>query len=462
MTVAAVQSAESDMTLVSNREVLSQILRLAGPMVIAGLVQTVYHIINALWVGRLGADAVAVVSICLPINLLLISLGGGLSLAGSILIAQSIGAKRHDDVNKVAAQTLTCLSGFSVALSVAGYFLAPQILVLMGVDASIFDATLSYLRITFASALVLTLSSAAIAILRGMGESKAPLPIILSSVIINAVLDPLFIFGWGPMPAVGVSGAAYATLITQLITAVLGLQLMLQARFGLKICLKDLLPDWPMIAQIFRLGVPASVEHSMQAVVLSIMTVLVAAFGTVAVAAYGIVFRLYSFAIIPAFSISMAVSILVGQSIGAGNISLAIRMTRIAALFNFAMMSVMSVVVFLSAETIINLFVPGDIQLVASGSFVLRVFMLSMPLIAILLALRGAFRGAGDTFNTMVLTLAGIWLNQIPLAYLLSRPSFWGEYGLWYSQLAGAVLNAMVAVVYFNSHRWLKKSGAAT
>ena len=452
------QSTDSNTVAPSNREVLMQILRLAGPMVIAGMVQTVYHIINALWVGRLGADAVAVVSICLPINLLLISLGGGLSLAGSILIAQNIGAKRHNDVNKVAAQTLTCLSGFSILLSIAGYLLAPQILLLMGGDEAIFDATLSYLRITFASALVLTLSSAAIAILRGMGESKAPLPIILSSVLINAALDPLLIYGWGAIAAMGVTGAAYATLVTQLITAVLGLRLMLEARFGLTIRLADLRPDWPMIVHIFRLGIPASVEHSMQAVVLSIMTILVTAFGTVAVAAYGIVFRLYSFAIIPAFSISMAVSILVGQSIGAGNAALAIRMTRVAALFNVAMMSAMSVLVFYSAETIINLFVPGDIQLVASGSFVLRVFMLSMPLIAILLSLRGAFRGAGDTFNTMVLTLAGIWLNQIPLAYLLSRPSFWGEYGLWYSQLAGAVLNAVVAVAYFNSRRWLKKA----
>ena len=458
MTGVAMQSTDSNTVAPSNREVLMQILRLAGPMVIAGMVQTVYHIINALWVGRLGADAVAVVSICLPINLLLISLGGGLSLAGSILIAQNIGAKRHNDVNKVAAQTLTCLSGFSILLSIAGYFLAPQILLLMGGDEAIFDATLSYLRITFASALVLTLSSAAIAILRGMGESKAPLPIILSSVLINAALDPLLIYGWGAIAAMGVTGAAYATLVTQLITAVLGLRLMLEARFGLAIRLADLRPDWPMIAQIFRLGIPASVEHSMQAVVLSIMTILVTAFGTVAVAAYGIVFRLYSFAIIPAFSISMAVSILVGQSIGAGNAALAIRMTRVAALFNVAMMSAMSVLVFYSAETIISLFVPGDIQLVASGSFVLRVFMLSMPLIAILLSLRGAFRGAGDTFNTMVLTLAGIWLNQIPLAYLLSRPSFWGEYGLWYSQLVGAVLNAVVAVAYFNSRRWLKKA----
>lgn len=452
------QSAERHSALVSNSDLLRKILGLAGPMAIGGVVQTVYHIINALWVGRLGADAVAVVSICLPINLLLISLGGGLSLAGSILIAQNIGAEKRDEVNKIAAQTIVCLCGFSIVLTITGYILSPNILVLMGVGESIFADTLTYLRISFASTLVLMLSAVYMAILRGLSESKAPLPIILSSVAINAVLDPLLIFGWGPIAGIGVTGAAYATLVTQLITAVAGINLMLKPRFGLTIKLADLRPDGAMIAKLFRLGVPASVEHSMQAVTVSIMMVMVASFGTIAVAAYGIVFRLYSFLIIPAFSVSMAASILVGQSIGAGSGDLAVRMSRIASLFNFAMMSVIALVFFIPAGTVIDFFVPGDIRLIESGSFVLKVFVLSMPLTSVMLTLRGAFRGAGDTFVTMVLTLSGIWMIQIPLAYLMSRPGFFGEFGLWYSTLIATILNTVITVVYFNSHKWLKKA----
>lgn len=455
-------STERNLEFVSNGELLRRILVLAGPMAIGGVVQTIYHIINALWVGRLGADAVAVVSICLPINLLLISIGGGLALAGSILIAQNIGAERRAEVSKIAAQTIVCLCGFSIVLTIAGYIVSPQILTLMGVEDAIFADALSYLRISFASTLVLMLSAVYMAILRGLGESKAPLPIILSSVIINAVLDPWLIFGWGPMPAIGVTGAAYATLITQLITAVAGIKLMLMPRFGLTIGLADLRPVWSMIAQLFRLGVPASVEHSMQAITVSIMTVLVASFGTVAVAAYGIVFRLYSFLIIPAFSVSMAVSILVGQSLGAGSEELAIRLSRIASLFNFAMMSVVGLAFFIPARAMINLFVPGDVQLIESGSFVLRVFLLSMPLTSVLLTLRGAFRGAGDTFMTMTLTLTGIWLIQIPLAYLMSRPGFYGELGLWYSTLIAAIVNTVITVVYFKGHWWLRKGIAVT
>lgn len=456
------QSTGGNVTVVSNRELLKQILHLAGPIAIGGIVQTVYHIINAWWVGRLGADAVAVVSVCMPVNLLLISMGGGLALAGSILIAQNLGARRHDEINRIATQTIVCLSGFSIMLTIAGYILAPRILTLLDVDESIAADTLSFLRITFASTLVLMLSSVYMAILRGLGESKAPLPVILSSVVINAALDPLLIFGWGPISAIGVTGAAYATLITQLITAIAGIKLMLHPRFGLTISLADLRPDWAMAARIFRLGVPASVEHSMQAITVSIMIVLVAAFGTVAVAAYGIVFRLYSFLIIPAFSVSMAASILVGQSIGAASGDLAIRISRIASLFNFAMMSGIGLVFFIPAESMINFFVPGDIQLVESGSFVLRVFVLSMPLTGVMFTLRGAFRGAGDTFVTMVLTLAGIWLIQIPLAYLMSRPGFYGEFGLWYSTLVATMMNTLIAVVYFNGYWWLKKSAAAT
>lgn len=451
------QCAERHSVLASNRDLVRKILGLAGPIAIGGIVQTVYHIINAWWVGRLGSNAVAVVSICMPINLLLISIGGGLALAGSILIAQNLGARRQDEINKIAAQTIVCLSGFSILLTIAGYILAPQILTLLGVDESIAADTLSFLRVTFASTLVLMLSAVFMAILRGLGDSKAPLPIILTSVVINAALDPLLIFGWGPITAIGVTGAAYATLITQLVTAVAGIKLMLHPRFGLTISLSDLRPDWTMAARLFRLGIPASVEHSMQAVTVSIMMVLVAAFGTVAVAAYGIVFRLYSFLIIPAFSVSVAASILVGQSIGAGSGDLAIRLSRIASLFNFAMMSVIGLIFFIPAESMINFFVPGDMQLVESGSFVLRVFVLSMPLTSVMLTLRSAFRGAGDTFVTMVLTLTGIWLIQIPLAYSMSRPGLLGEFGLWYSTLVATMLNTLITVVYFNSHKWLKK-----
>ncbi len=441
----------------NSQELLKQLLTLAIPIAIGGAVQTSYHVINAFWVGRLGAEAVAVVSICMPVNLLLISLGSGLSLAGSILISQNFGAGQKQQVDHVAAQALTLIGLVAVVLSACGYLAAPRILQVMGAGENIFDDAVTYLRISFASSIFLLLSSLYQAILRGLGEARAPLRIIMASVAINALLDPLFIFGWGIVPALGVIGAAFATLITQLITTIAGIRLMLQPRFGLTVKAKDLLPDWPMLGQLLRLGFPSSIEQTMQALTVSVVTILAAKFGTLALAAYGIAFRILTFVIMPVFSISMAASILVGQSTGAGDLNQATRIARVSATAGFAIMAIIGSVFFFAAVPIISFFVPNDPELIERGALVLRIYALGFPLTGIQLALTGTFRGAGDTFSTMVLTLLGIWLVQIPLAYVLSQHTAMGELGLWWSSFFSGIITVTMTLLYYKSHRWQRK-----
>jgi putative MATE family efflux protein len=435
---------------------LKQLLFLAIPIFIGGAVQTGYHLINTFWVGRLGANALAVVSLCFPINLLLISLGSGISLAGSILIAQHFGAHNQQQVNHVAAQTLTAVAVSALLFSVCGYFAAPYILRAMGVDEVLFAEALGYMRISFASMFFLFLSSMYQAILRGIGEAKAPLRIIMASVVVNSLLDPLLIFGWGPVPALGVNGAAYATGVTQAMTAYAGIRLLLSPRFGLQLTLADLRPDWPIITKLFRVGLPASIEQTMQALYISIMTVLAAQFGTTALAAYGIVLRIITFTVMPTFSISMAASILTGQNIGAGNKQHAHHIAIVTAAFSFCLMLAIGVVFYLSAVPVIQIFVPADSRLIEHAALVLCIYAATFAFSGIQLAMAGVFRGAGDTFTTMLLTLFATWVVQLPLAVLMSRHTSLGEMGLWWSSPIAAVINTAIALTYFKSGRWLR------
>lgn len=435
---------------------LKQLLRLAIPIFIGGAVQTGYHLINTFWVGRLGANALAVVSLCFPINLLLISLGSGISLAGSILIAQYFGARNQQQVNHVAAQTLTAVAVSALLFATAGYFAAPTILRVMGVDESLVVDALGYMRISFASMFFLFLSSMYQAILRGIGEAKAPLRIIMASVVVNSLLDPLLIFGWGPIPALGVKGAAYATGITQAITAYAGIRLLLSPRFGLQLTLADLRPDWPIITKLFRVGVPASIEQSMQALYITVMTVLAAQFGTMALAAYGIVLRIITFTVMPAFSISMAASILVGQHIGAGDKKDAHHIAIVTAAFSCVLMLAIGTLFFLGSTPVIHFFVPVDERLIEYAALVLCIYAATFAFSGVQLALAGSFRGAGDTFTTMLLTLLGTWAIQLPLAWLMSHYTSLGEMGLWWSAPIATVLNTTIALVYFKSGRWLR------
>ena len=441
---------------------LRQLLSLAIPITIGGAVQTSYHLINAFWVGRLGADAVAAISICLPINMLLISLGSGLALAASILVAQNLGSGKRDQVNHVTAQSFTLMLLVALVISVIGSLTAPLLLEGMGVTESIFADTLAYLRVSFISIIFLLLSSVYQSILRGLGDAKAPLRIILFSVVINALLDPLLIFGVGSFDGFGVVGAAYGTFITQMISAYAGIRLMLKPRFGLTVRWLDLRPDWAMLGRLCRLGFPASVEQSMQALTVSVMTVLVTPFGTVAIAAYGLAFRVLTFTLMPAFAFSMAASILVGQSIGGGDRKQSSHIAKVTAALSFVVMAVIGAVFFFAAMPVVSFFVPNDAELIEHGTKVLQIFAISFPLSGALLALLGSFRGAGDTFNSMMLTIVGIWLIQLPLAYLMSRYSSLGEYGLWWASLIATVINAVIALIYFKSGRWQNKHVVAT
>lgn len=440
-----------------NTQLLKPLLALAIPIMTGGAVQTSYHLVNAFWVGRLDAQAVATIAFCFPVSLLMISLGSGLTLAGTILIAQHFGAKNHQQVSATAAQTLTAAAILSVVMTVAGYFAIPFITHVLGVSEALLDDTKAYLVITFAGSLFLFLNLTYQAILRGIGNSRAPLPIIFASVIINAALDPLLIFGWGPIEPLGVIGAAYATLITLIISSIAGIRLMLGPRFGLTLSWKQLSPRWPVIITLFRVGLPASVEQGSQALFVSVMTVLAAKFGTVVLAAYGIVSRLLIFMVIPALSLSMAASILAGQSTGAGNPNQVVQVGRSTAVFNLLLMLSIAAVFFTFASPIMHFFVSNDEELIATGTIVLRIFALSFPCNGILLALSGTFRGAGDTFNTMLLTLMGIWAVQLPLAVVLSQHTSLAEIGLWCSAPLATLINATLAILYFKSRYWLRK-----
>nr|WP_243760515.1 MATE family efflux transporter [Aestuariicella hydrocarbonica] len=439
-------------------QLLRPLLALAIPIFIGGAVQTSYHLINAFWVGRLGAEAVAIVTLSFPVNILMISVGSGLSLAGTILISQYFGARESAKVGHTASQTLTGLTIFSLALSAIGYFLAPAIAHLLGVAETVMADTVTYMRISFAGTLFVFLNLGYQSILRGIGDSKAPLKIILLSVVVNAALDPLLIFGWGPIEAQGVIGAAYATLITQIISAGAGIHLMLQPRFGLTVTLDRLKPDWSVITKLLRLGLPASVEQTTQALSMSIMTLLVGQFGLVALAAYGMVSRLLIFLIIPVLSVSMAVSIMAGQSIGSGNAKHAVRIGTSASMFNFALMLLVAMLFFVFARPIMHIFIPYDETLLTAASIALKMFALSFPFSGLQMALTGAFRGASDTFNTMLMTLMGVWAVQLPLAFVLSHYTGMGELGLWLSAPLAGFINATVALVYFKSKYWLRKT----
>jgi len=434
--------------------IATSLVSLAVPIVLANVLQSAYQLTDAFWVGRLGGDAVAAVAVSFPVTFLLIALGAGLAIAGSTLVAQYYGAGQPRMVNHVAAQTLLMVATTSAVLGGIAWALAPAILRLMGVAPAVFAGALQFMRVSYVG-LVFVFGFVMIeALLRGVGSVKPTMAIVLGTVLLNVLLDPLFIFGWGPMPAFGVAGAAMATVATQSLAALAGLALLTTGRLGIHLRARDFIPDRVFIARAVRLGFPGSIEQSTRGLGITVLTFLIASFGTVTVAAYGVGASILGFVFIPAMGLSMATAALVGQNIGAGRIERAAAIARLSAIISFAALSVLGAVIFIGAAPLVRFFVPADPRVVEAGAAFLRIVAPSFGFIGLQLALTGVFRAAGNMVVAMALALISQWVIQFPLAYILSRHTGLGAEGLWWSFPVSNVLVALGALAWFQRGDW--------
>ncbi|RMG78906.1 MAG: MATE family efflux transporter, partial [Bacteroidetes bacterium] len=348
--------------------ILKSLIALSVPIIFANILQTAYQLTDTFWVGRLGTVAVAAVSISFPIIFLIISLGGGMAMAGTILVAQYKGREDKKAVDHITSQTLLMVFLISIILAITGYVLSPFFIRLMGAEPAVFSSAVSYMKISFIGMIFMFTYMVFQSLMRGVGDVKTPMYIVLGTVLLNLILDPLFIFGYGFVPALGVSGAAIATIGTQGLAAIIGIILLLKGKYQIQLHLNDLEPDWLLIKKMFKLGFPASIEQSTRALGMIIMTFLIANFGTLTLAAYGIGSRILSFIIIPALGLSMSTSTLVGQNIGAGKIERAEKIAKLSSLVGFIVLTIVGIIVFLFAKQISAIFIPGEMETIHSSA----------------------------------------------------------------------------------------------
>lgn len=433
------------------------LISLAIPIVIGQILQSAYQLTDAFWVGRLGAAQVAAVSVSMPVTFLVIAIGSGLAMAGATLSAQYMGAGNQEMVNHVAAQTMLMVFLTAVVLGLAGYYLSPYFLRLLGVEQDVYHDALQFMHISFIGVIFVFTYAIFQAIMRGVGQVKVPLYIVLATVLMNFVLDPLFIFGYGDLPGLGVRGAALATLVTQAIAAIIGVTIFMRGKHGIQLNLRSFIPDYVYIKRAFYLGAPGSVELSARALGLIIMSFLVASFGTVTIASYGVGSNILQFVTIPAMGLSMAVSTLVGQNIGAKNIERASKIAILGTIWGFIGLSIIGVIAYFSASYLVAFFVPNDPLVIENGAAFVRIMCLTWGFIGVQLCIVSAFRASGNMLNTMLLSLISQWVIQFPIAYVLSKHSGLGAHGIWWSFAITNIAIAFISVAWFSRGSWKNK-----
>jgi putative MATE family efflux protein len=430
------------------------LVRLSVPIILANILQVGYQLTDTFWVGRLSAQAVAAVSLSFPIAFLCISLGGGLPVAGTVLTAQYRGKGDEKAVNHVAAQTLLLCFLVSLLFAVGGFALAGPIMRFMGAAPDVLPSAVQFLQVTFLGFIFVFGFFAYQALMRGVGIVYPPMFIVLLTVLLNFILDPFFIFGFGPVPAMGVSGAAMATACTQALAMAVGLSLLIRGKGGVQLRWRDFRPDFRLMWTILRIGAPSSVEQGTQALGMTLMMMLVASFGTDPVAAYGVGTRVLSCVIIPAMGLSIATSALVAQNIGAGRIDRAERTNKTSCLISFSALTAAGLILFFAGRSLAEFLMPQGGPAIDESATFIHILAFTFGFIGLQQVLTGTLRGAGDTVAPMLLAIVSLWVLRFPLAWVLSTRTPLAADGIWWAVAISIVVSAFITGIYFLRGTW--------
>ncbi|WP_339865071.1 MATE family efflux transporter [uncultured Algoriphagus sp.] len=444
-------SKKSDL---SQGNLIRSLFTLAWPIIMANILQTAYQLIDTFWLGRLGANAVAAVSISFPILFLVLSLGAGLTLAGTVIVSQYKGADDQRMIDFSASQTVLVIFFVSAMLAVLGYVGASPLMNLVGAGPETLDDSVKYFQVSSFGFVFLFMFFTFQSLMRGIGNVLMPMYIVLGTVLLNLVLDPLFIFGYGSVEGYGVAGAAVASIITQGLSALVGIVILFRGKKGIKIRLADMKPDFQWIKRMFELGIPASLEQSSRSAVLTVLVMLVTSFGSGVVAAYGIGARILSLVIVPAQGLAMATTTMVGQNIGASKIKKAESIGNLSVKVAFFGLTGIGLLLFVFAENLTAFFVPNDPEVIRDGATFIRIMAPSFGLLGVNQVLNGLFNGARFTQASLLISIFSLWIVRFPTAFVLSQKTTLAFEGIWWAFPISNFIAALVAFIYFKTGHW--------
>ena len=426
---------------------------LAVPMVLEMVMESIFAVTDIFFVAGLGADAVAVVGLTEAVVTLLYAIAIGLSMAVTATVARRIGEKDIEGANIVTGQTIWIGIMVAVLVGAIGIFFAEEILRLMGATDSVVEQGRSYTSIMLGGSITILYLFLFNAIFRGAGDASVAMKSLWLANGINIVLDPLLIYGVGPFPEMGVTGAAVATNIGRGVGVLYQLYHLTNSNNRIKIDFGHLKLVWPVCEKLMRTSFGGIAQFLIATASWVALVRIVSTYGSAAIAGYTIAIRVVIFAILPAWGLSNAVATLVGQNLGAGAPDRAEQSVWKVAKYNVYFMVSVAVIFIVFATPTIGLFTDNP-EVIAYGVDCLRYVCYGYGFYAIGMIVVQAFNGAGDTMTPTKINLFCYWLFQIPLAFILAKHLGMGPTGVFLAITIAESLIALVGVIYFRQGRW--------
>jgi putative MATE family efflux protein len=448
--LSAIKGEHHDYTAVTlNRAVLL----LAVPMVLEMIMESLFAVADVFWVSRLGKEAIAIVGLTESVMTLIYAVAIGISFAATAIVARRIGEKDPERAAQAAGQIILIGVTLSAAMGAVLAFFARDILVLLGADEKTVALGTNFTRVMLGGNVTVFMIFLINAIFRGAGDAVIAMRTLWFANALNIALGPCFIFGLGPFPELGVTGAAVATNIGRGCGVLYQLWHLTSRPGRVRLQLRHLKPVWADIAAILRPAWSGIAQLLISTTSWVGLFKILTAFGSGAVAGYTIAIRVVMFALMPAWGLANAGSTLVGQNLGAEKPDRAEAAVKIATKFNVLFLGVVGLIFVVLSGPIVGLFTE-DPEVLRHGTRALWIVSAAFPLYAAGMCFEGAFNGAGDTWTPTRLNFFCFWLGQIPLAWVLAEIAHLGALGVFISVPISFSALALWSAVLFKGGRW--------
>ena len=432
------------------------LFRFSLPILLANVLQSLNGSVNSIWVGRyLGEAALTATSNANTVMFLLIGAAFGVALAATILIGQCIGANNIRETKRVVGTSATFFAAISVGMAIAGLLLCRPLLIAMSTPADSLPLAVAYMRVIFLALPFLYMYAFVMAVLRGVGDSKTPFYFMLLSVGIDIALNPVFIFGLGPIPRLGIAGSALATFVAQAVSLTALIRHLYRRKHVL--CLhKDELAllkvDWSVVGTLVKKGIPMSAQMLVISLSGVLMITLVNRFGVDTTAAFGAAMQIWNYIQMPAFAVGMGVSAMTAQNVGAGKWERVGNIAKVGVLYSVLLTGSIVILIELLDLHIFGLFLPAGSAALGIASHMNRIVTSSFIFFGISVALFGVVRATGAVMAPLIVLTISMLVVRFPLAEL-----FLDRYhadAIWWSFPVSSVLSSILALLYYKYGSW--------
>jgi len=446
----AIAGTDKDFTTGS---ISKAIFLLSVPMVLEMVMESIFAVVDIFFVSKLGAGAIAVVGVTESMMTIVYAIAIGFSTATSALVARRIGEKNRGGASKAAVQAMIVTLAASILIAIPGIFWSRELLLLMGIEPVVVAETYQYTSIIISTNLVIMFLFVINAIFRSSGDAAISMRVLWLANLLNIILDPCLIFGWGPFPEMGIKGAAIATSIGRGTAVVYQIYILFKNSKRVSITRKQLVIDLGIIKKLLKLSSGGIGQYLIATSSWIVMVRILAEFGSEVLAGYTIAIRIILFGLLPSWGISNAAGTLVGQNLGANEPLRAERSVWYTGFLNMSFLGIAGFFLYLKPEFFIGLFIQ-DPEVIAFGASCLKILSVGFLFYGFGMVMVQALNGAGDTFTPTLINFICFWIIEIPLAWLLTKTAGWDEIGVYGAIVFSESLIALIAMIFFMRGKW--------